>query len=265
MSTTTNPKRGLLDGLEDLIDNALPAPKGYTSRTTAIELNRREQPFPDLTTLVEELWRQIVVNWVEGGCQSRGESNWRWELLTTGGESKGQAEVALQRTIARFIESEGQRERWSNETPTGSGLSEGAGGDPGGLDLAHKDDDGGVVLIELKIASNTPISAAFQVVQYGLLLTLARLVSKQEQIKIVTDEVWLNAKHAHLRVLAPASFYSRFLGLQWFEERLDAAVGDFGDAHGLPMSFGFREFDKLEPQNVSELIERLGDKGKIWK
>ncbi len=273
MSTpTTKPKRGLLDGLDTLINNALPAPKGYASKTTALELNRREQPFPDLTTLVESLWRQIVVNWVEGGCQSRGESNWRWKLLTEKGESEGQAEVGLQRRIARFIESEGQGKHWSNETPTGSGLSEGASGDPGGLDFAHSDGDGGVVLIELKVGSNTPISAAFQIVQYGLMLTMARLVDKQNRI-ISEDienngDVWRNAKHAHLRVLAPASFYSRFLGLQWFEERLDAAVGDFGDVHALPMTFGFREFDpaNLEPTKVSELVERLGEKGKIpWK
>lgn len=264
MSTTsTKQKHGLLDDLKDLIDNALPAPKGYTSKTTAIKLNRHEQPFPDLTTLIKDLWKQLAVNWVEGRCQSRGKFNWRWQLRPEGGKGENQPEVALQRRIARFIEKAGLRERWSNETPTGSGLSEGASGDPGGLDLAHRDGDGGVILIELKVASNTPVSAAFQIVQYGLVLTLARLVD--DTVKFIVNDAWRRAKSAQLLVLAPHSFYSNYLGMGWFEKRLDAAVREFGSAHDLPMRFAFREFT-AEPTTESELIERLGEKGKIpWK
>ena len=37
-------------------------------------------PRVDLRKLVRDLWKLIIVNWVEGGCQSRGEFNWRWQL-----------------------------------------------------------------------------------------------------------------------------------------------------------------------------------------
>ena len=262
----TPPKRGLPDNIDALINTAVNAPTGpagYRSITTAKHLNGGEPPDLNLKRLVNELWKQIAVNWVEGRCQARGKFNWRLELRPTGGESDGQPEVALQRRIARFIENEGRAECWSNETPTGSGLSEGASGDPGGLDFAYQDDAGDITLIELKVGSYTPVSAAFQVVIYGLLLTLARLVDKQ--IKIITNDVWRDTKHAHLRVLAPTSFYSDYLGLGWFEKRLDEAVSEFGSAHDLPMRFAFREFT-AEPTTESELIERLGEKGKIpWK
>lgn len=296
MSTSPNePKTGLLYGIDALINaavNAPAGPTGYRSVTTARHLNEKKPDDLNLSRLVNDLWSQMVVNWLEGGCQSRGKSNWRWELRPEGGESEGQPEVALQRRIARFIDKEGQAKDWSNETPTGSGLTKHDSGNPGGLDLARKHGDGCVDLIELKFKSkerltddsNTPVAAAFQVVIYGLLLILARSVDKHmsdgsrplsllalarladKEISTITNEVWRNAEHAHLRVLAPATFYSRFLGLRWLEEQLGEAVGNFGTAHGLPMSFRFREFDKLEPKNVSELIDRLGDKGKIpWK
>ena len=270
----TPPKRGLRDGLDDLIKtalNPLGCNDGYGSTTTARRINRREPPIPDLKRLVNELWRQIAVNWVEDGCQSRGSFNWRWELRTTGGEKNRKSEVGLQRKIARLIDEAGRAGHWSSETPTASGLSKSDSGNPGGLDLARKYGDECVDLIELKVVSEkgssyTPIAAAFQIVEYGLMLTLARLVNDKVPIIVDDDVVWKSLKlRARLLVFAPHEFYSPYLGLRLFEEELDAAVGNFGDAHGLPMSFAFRSFDRDSLQE-SELIERLGEKGKIpWK
>ena len=270
----TPPKRGLLDGVGALINttvNAPAGPTGYHSVTTAKHLSGGGSPNLDLKRLVNDLWRQIVVNWVEDGCQSRGKNNWRWELRPEGGKGENQPEVALQRKIACFIKEEGQEKHWSNETPTGSGLSKSKRGNPGALDLARKHGDKCVDIIELKFKdnekpkdkSNTPISAAFQIVQYGLMLTLARLVN--DKVRIIVDDAWRDAKSAQLLVLAPHSFYLDYLGLGWFEKRLDEAVSEFGSAHGLHMRFAFREFT-AKPTTESELIERLGEKGKIpWK
>jgi len=259
------PKRGLCEGIDTLINAALKppdGPTGYRSGTTATQMNRGEPPNLDLRQLVDDMWKRIAVNWVEGGCQSRGKANWRWELRPHGGESDGQPEVGLQRRIARFIEAEQKArndKRWSNETPTGSGLSRGGKGDPGGIDLAFKDGRS-VTLIELKVASNTPVSAAFQIVQYGLMLTLARLV--HDQVRIITDERWKNdVCLANLRVLAPETFYNDYLGLGWFEKRLNAAVIAFGDTHDLPMTFEFRQFDS-EPTTEQSLRDYL-DCGRV--
>lgn len=248
----------LLDGVEQLINSALPVPPGptgYKAKTTADNLSAQPPPSVNLPKLVRDLWNQIVVNWVEGGCQSRGEFNWRWKRNLTCHSANSAPEVTLQREIANFV-----GERWSNETPTGSGLSEGEGGEPGGLDLAYAGDDEKVVMIELKYGSNTPVSAAIQLVIYGLTLVLARTV--HAQVPIATDKRWLHFKRADLRVLAPNAFYERYDGLAWFEHALDAAVRDFGAEHKLDMTFAFRCFgDRSDLKDEAAVLNQLGDAG----
>jgi len=210
-----------------------------------------------LDKLIQDLWKQIAVNWVEGGCQARGRVNWRWTLQTKRAENNKRLETVLEREIAGF-----SNKYWANQIPTASGLSEGLGGGTGHLDLAYSTADEGVVMIELKVRSNNPASAALQLLLYGLVLTLARHVDPQ--ISMITNNIWRDAKYADLRVLAPLKYYESFKGLEWFERQLNEAVETFGSTHGLNMSFGFRSFngDAL-PANEAAVIKCLGDDGKV--
>jgi hypothetical protein len=263
MSTHPGSQIGFLDGTQEIIDSALGNPAGgYTSITAANQLNVQKLSAAEVRCVVKSLWQRMAVNWVEAGCQSRGKVNWRWQLspLTASSLplSTTQSEIILQRKVAGF-----SSERWSNETPTGSGLSGGSRGDPGGLDLAYwKNPD--VYMIELKTGSNTPVSAAFQVVRYGLALVLARLV--EESVSIISKAAapselsnpWREARNAHLCVLAPTAYYQRWPGLRSFEEDLKGAVGQFGSRRGLPMSFRFRCFESAETlRNEQDVIACL--------
>ncbi len=269
MNTHPRAQLGFLDGTADLINTALGNPAGgYSSVTAANALNKREIEKLDVRVLIEDLWKRIAVNWVEAGCQARGGYNWRWNLspktAASGEIQSTQKEIILQRKIAGFC-----GERWANETPTGSGLSGGSRGDPGGLDLAYRDDSGAVFLIELKVDSNTPIHAAFQVVRYGLALTLARLVDKNVPIIIQESPParshWRDAKQAHLRVLAPAAYYERYPNLGWFEARIQTAIGEFGPARGLPMTFGFHSFENaVDLREEKDVVARLQDEGRAY-
>lgn len=267
-TTTPEIKKALCEGVKSLIDQALGATpsKEFCSKTTALALggeNAKTQPHLDFVPLIQAMWRLIATNWVEAQCQWRGSENWRWTLrdnLSVERQNTSE-EVQLNRTLAGNL----PEERWANEIPTASGLAEQGGKEPGGLDLACVRDDlpDRVCLIELKIGSNNPVSAAFQIVTYGLVLNLARLVHerllhKKGPIKI--SDKWCRANHADLRVLAPTSYYSEYPKLGWFEDRLKAGVVAFGETQKLGMSFGFRRFDEDptdEPQMLLALDRRV--------
>lgn len=263
-ATSPNPN-ALCAGIKELLDKALRAEpsKELCSKTTALALGGKEpkdRPNVDFFPIVEAMWRLIATNWVEGQCQWRGSKNWRWKLcenLSVERQNTSE-EVLLNRTLANTL----SEERWTNETPTASGLAEKGGKEPGGLDLAYQDTPDRVCLIELKIGSNNPVSAAFQIVTYGLVLNLARLVHarllhKEGPIEIAKQ--WRDAHHADLRVLARTGYYSKYPNLAWFEDQLNAGVVAFGGTQKLGMSFGFRRFDE-NPSDEPQLLTALEQK-----
>lgn len=265
MNTTSPCSNALCAGIKELLDKELRAEpsKELCSKGTALALggkNRKDRPNVDFFPIVEAMWRLIATNWVEGQCQWRGSENWRWKLCKSLSVERQNTseEVLLNRTLAKSL----SEERWTNETPTASGFAEKGGKEPGGLDLAYQDRPDRVCLIELKIGSNNPVSAAFQIVTYGLVLNLARLVHPRLLHKkgpITISDKWLLANHADLRVLAPTNYYSEYPKLGWFEDQLKAGVVAFGKTQKLGMNFGFRRFDE-NPTGEPQLLKALEQK-----
>ncbi|MFT5328373.1 MAG: hypothetical protein ACI8P0_006286, partial [Planctomycetaceae bacterium] len=159
----------LLEGCHELVDSHLGIddtwegqPPRYRWPTS---LNRMEDASrqPDGATLISELYNLMVRNWEAGGCPQNGSAkNWRFtrrpEFQDVGDQLP--PEVALERTIIQVVD----HENWANQIPVDSGL---LGRRARYLDLAFR--AGSVFeLIELKVASNTPLSAAIQVLLYGL-------------------------------------------------------------------------------------------------
>ena len=266
MNATSPQPTALCAGIKELLDKALKAEPSneICSKGTALALGGKEpkdRPNVDFFPIVEAMWRLIATNWVEGQCQWRGSENWRWEPcenLSVERPNRSE-EVLLNRTLAQKL----NKERWTNETPTASGLAEKGGREPGGLDLAYHCPPDRVRLIELKIRSNNPVYAAFQIVTYGLVLNLARLVHERLLHKngpITISEQWRSANQADLLVLAPTSYYSEYPNLGWFEDQLKAGVVTFGKTQKLGMDFGFRRFDEKptdEPQMLLALDRRV--------
>jgi hypothetical protein len=254
-------ERGLFLGVKQSLDRAFFAkPSSYNlcSTETAKKLAEGERSDIDFVILVEDIWKQIVTNWVEGECQWRGEHNWRWSLCKDVPGETTCAEATLNRTLAKTLHAAHDHLFWANEIPTGSGLAV-EGREPGILDFAHFAAPDRVAMIELKIGTDNPVAAAFQLLIYGLFLQLARLAHRRLIHKATTNPVaepWLQAKHIDLRIVAPTVFYAEYRSLRWFEDRLNAGIAAFGARQRLEMNFAFRRFDN-PPQNGAEFIEAL--------
>ena len=94
--------------------------------------------------------------------------------------------------------------------------------------------------IELKVDSNNPVSAATEVMVYGMLYVLSRDNREGMQyVRKLNPLLW--GRDIHLQVLAPRAYYDGYK-LAGFEETLDEALGDFLEGPGFEMDFEFQEF-----------------------
>lgn len=184
----------------------------------------------------------IAANWEHSGRAGLGSAsreNWRWCVPQTfiGAENRS-PEVVLERAIARACVAAG-RSDWSNQVPVASGVVHSSAERRRAIDLVHKCDEGHYEFIELKIASDTPLYAAFEIISYVGVWLLSR-----------NDECGkplLEAKRIDARVLAPAAYYAPF-SLGTLEQILNRELHDYGARHGTALSFGFEMLpDGFEP------------------
>jgi hypothetical protein len=191
--------------------------------------------------LFEELYKRIRENWNQHRKLDRWPTphkNWVLRLAPkfTSHPTKNR-EKQLQKQIAICLENEG----WGNDVPTASGLVD-AGGKQMNVDLTHRVNDG-FELVELKIESNRPYDAAFQILRYGAIYMLYRL--EPELTRRFKSHSMMCAKRIVLEVLAPHSYYScGDVDLRSLETQLDHEVGTFSRRRnaGVALSFRFMAF-----------------------
>ena len=251
MSTNPTPTKNIVDGTDEIIRDAINelthGHEWFWTKTTMDEISNISPPESKFEALIDLLWEKIETNWRLAGERGGGDRNWRWApQLYIDHEENESPETKLEKGLAGVL----PKEHWTNQVPTASGLISSNSDRKRNIDLAHWDGAETVTLIELKIASDTPIYAAFEIIRNALLLCLSRV--HPEQIKAV-DPRWRRASRAHLRVVAPASFYEesgRCRSLAWFEIELDRAIATFGEKlpeHArISIDFGFRIFDLPE-------------------
>lgn len=185
----------------------------------------------DLPALVHEV---ISSNWLTSGAAAnvnRSRQNWRWTLQPQIGAANRSPEVVLERAIAAASAAHGRTD-WANQIPVASGLIVGAADGRRAIDLAQQRGDRHYELIELKVASDTPLYAAVELLGYASLWLLARQAIPGHAPAL------LAADRVDLRVLAPAAFYAPFQ-LERLERSIDADVRRLGDASGVALTFAF--------------------------
>ena len=179
---------------------------------------------------------QIEKNWrlsAAAGQGSTSKQNWRWwaPQCQIGPENRS-PEVVLERAIARACVSAGRTD-WSNQVPVASGVVRPSGERRRAIDLVHQKDEGQFEFIELKIASDTPLYAAFEIINYVGIWLLSRGGKAKGQL--------LDATRIDARVLAPAEYYAPFQ-LDALERTLNEELEAYGRRHGALLSFGFEKF-----------------------
>ena len=122
--------------------------------------------------LVHSMYALIKSNYDRGGAhlnKDRSAENWRWpSLIVSKDLERNSAEVRVERAIAAAAVEVGSK-NWGNQVPVASGLIRGARDRRRAIDLVRRHTANHFELIELKIASDTPLYAATEVLGYGCL------------------------------------------------------------------------------------------------
>jgi len=186
------------------------------------------------------IFRTVADNYARGNAaanRDRSQENWRWQRLQPQIAAHNKSrEVVLERAIAAACLRRGRAD-WANQVPVASGLIDGAADGRRAIDLVHRHGERHFELIELKIASDTPLYAAVEIIGYGCLWLLARSNPPSQGSAI------LDADHIDLSVLAPLAYYARY-DLTELEAALDLRCVALGQANGVKMNFAFRALDE---------------------
>ncbi len=230
----------ILSGVGGLVDAWLQIePEGkppyYRHRTAANALTRRDSPITGTQEFLAASYTQIHNNWlaaIDAGYTNPSKENWRWKRHPELGDGNTSPELKLERAIVNAC-----GDNWSNQMPTASGLVGPATDKRAAVDLVFREDSSTYSLIELKVASDTPLFAAIEILMYGLLFVWSKN-NREELGYDVEAQPVLAASKVTLGVLAPGSYYDGF-DLTTLASTLDSGLNAFGKQHELKLGFEF--------------------------
>ncbi len=238
------------DGPKSLVNHAQAAAAAMLGVTKLDDPSAllRLAPF-DGAALVDTIHRTIAEDYDRHGASANKNSSketWRWpSLQPTRNEANPSAETRVERAVADACIRLGRHD-WGNQVPTASGLLGPTRDRNRSMDLVHRRGKHHFELIELKIESNTPLSAAIQIISYACLWLIAR------GDRPARPSVLLDADRIDLRVLAPAAYYGRF-ALSDLESALDAGARALGNRHGVTLTFAFDVLDeRISPTAIPD-------------
>jgi hypothetical protein len=148
--------------------------------------------------------------------------------------------------------------------PTASGLLGPATDKRVAVDLVHREDSTTYSFIELKVASDTPLFAAIEILLYGLLFVWSKNNQENLGYYVGTQPV-IAADRVTLSVLAPSSYYERY-DLTNLASALNIALVEFGQRNEVALDFEFSELGAdyapdLQPEHVRSAISY---RSRIW-
>jgi hypothetical protein len=259
----------ILSGIGDLVDAWLQVePKGkppyYRHRAAANALTRRDSPINGARDFLAASYAQIHTTWLaasDAGLSRQSKENWRWKRHLDLGDGNKSPELKLERAIVGAC-----GDNWSNQMPTASGLVGPAANRRAAVDLVLREDSSTYSLIELKIASDTPLFAAIEILMYGLLFVWSKNNWEKLGYDVEAQPV-LAANTVTLGVLAPSSYYDGF-DLTTLASALDSGLNVFGKQHELKLGFEFCELGAdyspdLKPEHIRSAISNRSSVGSV--
>ncbi len=223
-------------------------------KSALLELSQRKS-FP--AGIVDATYSRIASNWQlcrEAGIGSSSAENWRWRVPQKAISAHNTSpEVRLERALIVACERQGRFD-WSNQVPVASGVAGAKAERRRAIDLVHQRGPGHFELVELKVASDTPLYAAFEIIGYTCIWLLSRLEAPAPNNPLLT------AKAIDAVVLAPTAYYAPYR-LETLRLQLDDDLQRLGREHGVAISFRFEAFpDHLaSPPWTDEQLAHLLD------
>ena len=234
----------------------------------------RETPATfDANRVVSRIYEQLVANLKnpDNRFYSKGPSkeNWRFEKILNIAKHNSSKEKTLEKTIVKLP----SLPDWVNQVPTSSGLITSRSDGQRSIDLVHRLGKGAYEFIELKVGSDTPMSAAFQIVIYGLIYLMSRKFYTKKynkrNIKVIDSKEILKARKVHLQTLAPQDYYSG-CSLSWLENELNRGLKTLvsGKFNNIEIDFTFTSFPEsfVWPCKDNELVDALNKRSPVeWR
>ena len=104
--------------------------------------------------------------------------------------------------------------------------------------MVHKTGSKAYEFIELKIASDTPLYAAMEILKYGVLYIFCRHDVRASKLVDKESEL-MRAEKIHLQVLAPKEYYEGY-DLAWLETSINHGLTNFLRLKNLPGEIDFK-------------------------
>lgn len=180
-----------------------------------------QAPHLDGAALASALIDRATRNWKTGprahlACTS--SENWRFRQADKIAQGNPSKEVTFERAFIKRA----TKKRWANQVPTCSGVVTLQANRRTAIDLVEKTGSESFDFIELKIKSDTPLFAALEVLDYGVLYVFSRTNRYFLGYTPGCREI-LDAHHIGLRVLAPLAFYKKYT-LSWLDTMMHTAA-----------------------------------------
>lgn len=167
------------------------------SKTLAIRVS--ENPNPGVIS-VEKL-RELFNVLNSSVWKSNHGSNWLWRASVPDYVTGSSKEVKIEREIAKQDPS-----TWTCQMSTSSGVQPNGLNRRRAIDLVRDNGNGRFAFVELKVKSNNPLYAAFEVLGYALAYLQARNADWQASAGMEGPNV-LKAREIELTVLGPEEWY----------------------------------------------------------
>ncbi len=246
-------------GVEDIGESS----PHHRYRTSALRLSGGRPVGFNAGQLLREAYARLLLNLESSPRFARSgasQENWRFRKQLGDSPHNPSPEVTLERAIVRAMGDD-----WCNQVPAASGLWNAVADKRRAVDLVCRVEGQSFELIELKVESDTPLRAAVEIVQYGLLYALAR---DRYPDTVQAGKDLLHATAVHLRVLAPADYYAPY-ALGWLEHDFNIGLRTLAaERFGEPLlaSFSFHAFPSgfCWPCPLDALVEQMGQRRCVW-
>ena len=242
-----NPENSILYKVDQITDEMLELKRigqepQYQHKEHCQNLTKAPRKF-DGQALIKKIYKQVASNWNGATYHKPSKKNWRFDPRKNIDEENEDPEIMLERAIVNLPTNIPPNVVWANQVPTASGFVAPHADGQRNIDLVHRCEDDSYEFVELKWESNTPLFAAMEILQYGVLYIFSRL--KREIRDAAAEKRLLDAPAIHLRVLAPFSYYRRG-ELAWHERAISVGLREFLTERRCGFQMDFR-FDAFPP------------------